>query len=216
MPGRILPLVNNDVYHIFNRGSDKRDIFLQSRDYGRFVKTFYYYQFEGPKPKFSTLNKNNLTRFNPTQNSKLIEIFSYCLMPNHFHFLIKQLKTNGISIFMSQTSNSYTKYFNTKFKRVGSLLQGTFKSVRIETDEQLIHVSRYIHINPVVSGLISKPQNYEWSSYSEYVDGISGYCSTDLILGLFASREEYRKFTEGQIDYGKSLELIKHQIIDDE
>jgi len=231
MPGRILPLVNNEVYHIFNRGSDKRDIFLQPRDYRRFVETFYYYQFEGPKPKFSALNKSStfflrgfkkvldkkgFHNFNPTLHSKLIEIFSYCLMPNHFHFLVKQLKANGISIFMSQTTNSYTKYFNTKFKRVGSLLQGTFKSVRVGTDEQLIHVSRYIHINPVVSGLVSKPQDYQWSSYLEYAYGAKGYCSTDLILGLFASRKEYRDFTEGQIDYGKRLELIKHQIIDDE
>jgi len=216
MPGRILPLVNGEVYHIFNRGSDKRNIFLQPRDYRRFVDTFYYCQFKGPKPKFSTLNKKTFNNFNPDPNAKLVKIFSYCLMPNHFHFLVKQLKTNGISIFMSQAINSYTKYFNTKFKRVGSLLQGTFKSVRVGTDEQLIHVSRYIHINPVVSGLTSKPQDYSWSSYREYVDGVKGYCSTNLILGLFASRKKYRDFTDAQIDYGKSLELIKYQIIDDE
>lgn len=216
MPGRIIPLVNGEVYHIFNRGSDKRNIFLQPRDYKRFLDTFYYYQFEGPKPKLSALNKNKFHNFNPSPEAKFVEILSYCLMPNHFHFLVKQLKTNGISIFMSQTINSYTKYFNTKFKRVGSLLQGTFKSVRIGTDGQLIHVSRYIHINPVVSGLISMPQDYSWSSYREYVDGVRGYCSTDLVLDLFASRKEYRNFTEDQIDYGKSLELIKHQIIDDE
>lgn len=216
MPGRIHPLVNGEVYHIFNRGSDKRNIFLRSGDYRRFVNTFYYYQFEGPKPKLSELSKTKFADFKPSQDKKLIEILSFCLMPNHFHFLIKQLKTNGISIFISQATNSYTKYFNTKFKRVGPLLQGTFKSVRAETDEQLIHISRYIHINPVVSGLISKPQHYPWSSYGEYVDGIKGYCSTDLILSLFASRKEYRNFTENQIDYGKSLELIKHQIVDDE
>jgi len=216
MPGRALPLVNNEVYHIFNRGSDKRNIFLLQGDYRRFIKTFYYYQFEGPKPRLSELNKNRFTNFNPTQNSKLVEIIAYCLMPNHFHFLVKQLKTDGISIFMSQLSNSYTKYFNTKFKRVGSLLQGTFKSVIVKTDGQLIHVSRYIHINPVVAGIVSKPQYHQWSSYTEYANGLSGYCSTELILGLFSSREEYCKFTEDQIDYGKSLEAIKHQLLEDE
>lgn len=117
---------------------------------------------------------------------------------------------------MSQLANSYTKYFNKKFKRVGSLLQGTFKSVIVKTDGQLIHVSRYIHINPVVAGIISKPQYYQWSSYEEYVNGSSGYCLTDLVLGLFSSREEYRKFTEDQIDYGKSIEAIKHQLIEDD
>ena len=216
MPGRILPLVNDEVYHIFNRGNDKRNIFLLQGDYRRFIKTFYYYQFEGPKPKLSDLSKNRFTNFKPTQSSKLIEILAYCLMPNHFHLLVKQLKTNGISIFMSQLANSYTKYFNRKFKRVGSLLQGTFKSVIVKTDGQLIHVSRYIHINPVTAGIVSKPQYHQWSSYLEYANGSTGYCSTDLILGLFSSRDEYCKFTEDQIDYGKSLEAIKHQLLEDD
>lgn len=216
MPGRIFPLVNGEVYHVFNRGSEKKNIFLQSRDYGRYIKTFYYYQFEGPKPRLSLLNKNNFTRFSPNSNSKLIEILSYCLMPNHIHFLLKQLKINGISIFMSQVSNSYTKYFNIKYKRVGALLQGVFKNKIVQSNEQLMHLSRYIHLNPVVSGLVSQPENYTWSSYREYAEGISGYCSTDLVMSLFSSRKEYCEFTKAQIDYGKNLELIKHQLLEDE
>lgn len=216
MPGRMVPIVNNEIYHIFNRGSDKRSIFLQPKDYRRFIKTFYYYRFEGPKPKLSSLNKNNFDYFKPDPASRLVEIFCYCLMPNHFHFMVRQLKTSGISIFMSQLANSYTKYFNTKRKRVGPLLQGAFKTTRVETDQQLIHLSRYIHINPVVAGLIDRPENYPWSSYTEYRDGISGFCSTDLILSFFPSRKEYCKFTEEQISYGKTLEIIKHQVIDDE
>lgn len=216
MPGRIQPLVNNEIYHIFNRGSDKRDIFLQPRDYKRFIKTFYYYHFEGPKPKLSLLNKNNFYRFKPDPASRLVEIFCYCLMPNHFHFMIRQLKTNGISIFMSQLGNSYTKYFNTKRKRVGPLLQGAFKATLVENDEQLIHLSRYIHLNPVVSGIVDLPQTYTWSSYNEYTSEIKGICSTDLILNFFPSKEKYCEFTEAQIDYGKALEIIKHQVVDDE
>lgn len=216
MPGRIIPIVNNEIYHIFNRGSDKRDVFLQTKDYGRFIKTFYYYQFTGPKPKFSTLDRKAFNDFNPDPNSKLIEIFSYCLMPNHFHFLVKQLKTNGISKFMSQVLNSYTKYFNIKRKRIGPLFQGAFKTTRVETDEQLMHLSRYIHLNPVVSSIAGSPRDYPWSSYKEYSNGIRGFCSTNLILGMFPSTEEYCKFTEDQIEYGIALETIKHQIIDDE
>jgi putative transposase len=216
MPGRILPLVNNDIYHVFNRGSDKRDIFLQTRDYVRFTRTFYYYQFAGPKPKLSTLSKEKFNDFNPIPNSKLVEIYSYCLMPNHFHFLLKQLKTNGISIFMSQLLNSYTKYINTKHKRIGPLFQGAFKTTGTETDGQLMHLSRYIHLNPVVSGIVNRPKDYGWSSYREYTDGIKGFCSTDLVLGLFPSRKKYCEFTEDQIEYGTTLEIIKHQLIDDE
>ncbi|MBI2601355.1 transposase [Candidatus Daviesbacteria bacterium] len=214
MPGRITPLVNNQFYHIFNRGNNKGDIFLQPRDYARFQKTFYYYQYAGPKLSFSKFSKSNLNSFKPDPNQKLVEIICYCLMPNHFHFLIRQLKENGISIFISQLSNSYTKYFNTKHARVGSLLQGSFKSVLIETEEQLIHVSRYIHLNPVVSGLVKNLDTYKWSSYLEYISGHEFLCSPREILNLFPSVEKYQEFTEDQIDYGTSLELLKHRTID--
>jgi len=137
-------------------------------------------------------------------------------MPNHFHFLIRQSKENGISKFMSLISNSYTKYFNTKYKRVGPLLQGTFKAVLIESDELLVHVSRYIHLNPIISGLVKDLEDYRWSSYLEYIKPIDTFCSINEILGFFTpnEREKYKKFVENQIDYGRKLEKIKHQLID--
>src|SRR3990167_5879702 len=154
MPGRVTPLSTDEFYHIYNRGSEKRDVFTQQKDYKRFVKTFFYYQFLDPKPSFSKFSTSELNIHKPNLTNKLVEIICYCLMPNHFHFLIRQLKDNGISIFMSQLSNSYTKYFNTKYNRVGALFQGTFKAVLVESDEQLLHLSRYIHLNPIVSGLV--------------------------------------------------------------
>ncbi len=210
MPGRITPLITGEYYHVFNRGSDKRDLYIQPRDYTRFQQTFYYYQFSGPKTKFSQFTKSNL--FKPILNEKLIEVLCFCLMPNHFHFLIKQLRENGISIFISQLSNSYTKYFNVKYNRIGPLLQGAFKAVRIKTDEQLVHVSRYIHLNPVVSGIVKLPEKYNWSSYSEYVNQNPIFCSTSEILKFFKSSEKYQKFVEDQIDYASKLEIIKHHI----
>lgn len=213
MPGRITPLISGEFYHLYNRGSEKKDIFQQLRDYKRFQQTFYYYQFLGPKPKFSNFTKSNL--FKPVFDEKLVEIICFCLMPNHFHFLIKQLKNNGISIFMSQLSNSYTKYFNTKYNRIGPLLQGAFKAVHIETDEQLVHVSRYIHLNPIVSGLIKSLDDYPWSSYLEYIKLNPFFCSPTEVLNFFSSKEKYKKFVEDQIDYGVKLELIKHHLIDE-
>ena len=214
MPGRITPLVTGEYYHIFNRGNDKRDIFTKPRDFRRFLQTFYYYQFTGPKPSFSKFAKSDLNSFKPDPEKKLVDILCYCLMPNHFHFLVKQLKDNGVSIFLSQISNSYTKYFNIKYTRVGALLQGVFKAVRIETDAQLIHVSRYIHLNPVVSGLIMKPEEYQWSSYPEYITQNPFFCSINEIMSLFKSPQKYREFVEAQIDYGTTLEILKHQTID--
>ena len=117
---------------------------------------------------------------------------------------------------MSQLSNSYTKYFNIRYKRVGPLLQGAFKAVRIESQEQLIHVSRYIHLNPVVSGLTKKPEDYLWSSYLEYTQTNNLFCIPFEILNLFSSREKYTQFVEDQIDYGTTLEFIKHHLVDED
>lgn len=210
MPGRSTSLVNGEIYHIYNRGSEKRNIFTQLRDYKRFKQTIYYYQYSGPKPRLSI---SPLKSFQPDPSKMLVEILCFCLMPNHFHFMVKQLKDNGISIFMSQLSNSYTKYFNTKYKRVGALLQGAFKSVLVESEEQLIHLSRYIHLNPVVSGICKFPEDYPWSSFDEYMNGES-LCSTSLVLSLFSSKDKYAQFTKDQINYGITLETAKHQLID--
>lgn len=215
MPGRSIPLVNGEFYHLFNRGSNKQNIFLRPRDYQRFIQTFYYYQFIGPKPSFSKFTKHKLTTFKPLSENRLVEVHCYCLMPNHFHFLVRQMKNNGISIFLSQISNSYTKYFNLKYDKVGALLQGVFKSVRIESDEQLIHLSRYIHINPQVSGLAKNINDYPWSSLSEYTSACSGICLTNSILEYFSTKEEYKKFLEDQIEYGETLEALKHHVIDE-
>ena len=216
MPGRLTPLVTEQFYHIYNRGSEKRNIFTQLRDYSRFQKTFYYYQFLGPKPSFSKFSKSDLNFFKPNPDRKIVDVICYCLMPNHFHFLLRQLKENGISIFIGQLSNSYTKYFNTKYKRVGPLLQGAFKAVLIETEEQLVHLSRYIHLNPVVSGLAKNLGSYHWSSYTEYMSGQKLYCSPEEILSLYPTVKSYREFVEAQIKYGTSLEILKHRIIDED
>lgn len=214
MPGRTVPLVNGGFYHLYNRGTEKRDVFLQPRDYKRFRQTLYYYQFQGPKPKFSNFAKSNLTSFKPDPDKKLVDIICYTLMPNHFHFLVKQLQDNGISIFMSQLLNSYTKYFNTKYIRVGPLCQGAYKAVLVETDEQLLHLSRYIHLNPVVSKITNDLDDYYWSSYSEYINGQGNICAVDEILNFFPSNQKYQEFINDQINYSTSLEILKHKTID--
>ena len=136
-------------------------------------------------------------------------------MPNHFHYLLQQKVDGGITEFVSKISNSYTKYFNTKNERVGPILQGEFKSVLVETDEQLIHLSRYIHLNPLVSYLTDNLESYPWSSHPEYV-GINrtSFCSKDIILKQFKSSEDYKQFVLDQEDYGRKLERIKHQTLD--
>ena len=188
-------------------------IFLNSKDCQRFFKTMIYYQLEGPKPRFSL--------FTPTTgildpNKKIVEIICYCLMPNHFHLLLCQTRDEGITEFLSKLSNSYTKYFNIKNNRAGHLLQGEFKAVHIETNEQLIHLTRYVHLNPLVNFTTKDLNEYQWSSYPEYIDLTkSNVCYKTIILEQFGSLKEYQEFVLDQEDYGKKLEMIKHQLIED-
>src|SRR3989344_517839 len=116
MPTRTTPLVNEQIYHIYNRGVEKRRIFENRRTYKRFLQTINYYQYEGPKPKFSSFIKFKL--FKPDPNKKIVDIIAYCLMPNHFHLLLRQVKEGGISEFIRKVSDSYTKYYNVKYDRV--------------------------------------------------------------------------------------------------
>lgn len=210
MPSRVIPFVNDEYYHIFNRGVAKMPIFNNARDYNRFIKSMLYYQTEGPKPRFSLFSPKNTI----LNSNKITNIICYCLMPNHFHFLLQQKKSNGITEFISKLSNSYTKYFNTKNRRVGPLFQGEFKAVHIETNEQLIHVSRYIHLNPLVGYVVKNLEEYHWSSYLEYVNNGNSICTKEIILGQFKSQNDYKQFIHDQEDYGKQLEFIKHQLID--
>jgi len=151
MPYRDEILAPEEIYHIFNRGVAALPIYLTSRSYLRFLDLVDYYRLSNTPFSFSKLlslpreERENLLARLRKENAIHIEILVFCLMPNHFHFLLKQITDNGISTFMRNLQNSYAKYFNIKNERAGPLFQSMFKAVRIETDEQLLHVSRYIH-----------------------------------------------------------------------
>lgn len=214
MPSRTTPFINDYFYHIYNRGSEKRSIFENQRDYQIFLKTLKYYQIEGPKPRFSKFPSLAVTELD--ENRKLVEILTYCLMPNHFHLLLKQVRDKGVTEFLSNLSNSYTRHYNTKYSRVGHLFQSEFKAVIMESNEQLIHVSRYIHLNPIVSGIVKNLEQYEWSSYPEYTNShIPELCSKEDILGHFKNPHDYQQFVLDQVAYAQELESIKHQLIDE-
>lgn len=214
MPYRITPFVNGEFYHLYNRGLEKKDIFTQSHDYSHFIKTFFYYQIQNPKPKFSIFRRSSLYLVDPSK--KIVDIICYCLMPNHFHLLVKQLKDGGVSEFMRRFTLSYIKYRNLKYKHQGPLFNGAFKAVRMETDEQLIHVSRYIHLNPLVSLLVKNLNLYPWSSYKTYIglEEDNPNLAKEEILNFFKSSQEYEKFVLDQADYGRTLEILKHSTID--
>ncbi len=220
---RRTPLVNGEFYHIFNRGVARAPTFVSRAEYKQAMLTLSYYRYAKPPVSLARFKEFSQEERQQLLDSlrkaeKLVEIVAFVLMPNHFHFLLKQNQNNGISKFASQFTNSYTRYFNTLNDRVGPLFQGVFKSVHVETDEQLIHLSRYIHLNPVVSNVIRESDllAYPWSSLSDYVgDGVSAQISTESVLSHFKNPQEYKRFVFDQIGYGKKLEKIKHLIMDD-
>ncbi|MFH0937214.1 MAG: transposase [Candidatus Daviesbacteria bacterium] len=215
MPYRTTPFVTSNFYHIYNRGVEKRQIFLDERDYEHFLQTIYYYQFSGPKPRFSQRGHFKVQNQNFELNPKIVDAICYCFMPNHFHLLLRQSREDGIKEFMGKTMNSYTKYFNTKNNRVGPLFQGMFKAVTIETDEQLLHVSRYIHLNPYVSDLTKNLDSYHYSSYPDYINlAHQQICTKESILDFFKNPLEYKEFIAEHSDYAKELEAMKHLLLD--
>ena len=212
MPTRKIFFANGETYHIFNRGVEKRTIFLNKSDYKRFVKTIFYYVRER-NLKYSLSTSDTDPDWN-NRGGRLVEILSYCLMPNHFHLLITQKQDKGVSKFLRIMQNSYTRYFNTKYKRVGPLLQGAFKAVHIKSEEQFLHITRYIHLNPFVADLCRKPEDYPWSSYPAYLSKKEGVINTEPILSFFKSATAYKTFIEDHSNYAKSLEKIKHEALD--
>lgn len=188
---------------------------MLDRDYQRFLQTLYYYQFDGPKPRFSTHNRFKIKDF--SHNPKIVEIICYCLLPNHFHLLLRQLKAGGIQEFLSKVLNSYTKYFNTKTNRIGPLFQGQFKAVLVENDEQLLHLSRYIHLNPFVSELTKEWENFPYSSFPEFINlSSNSVCTTGHILNFFKGSQAYKDFVKDHASYAQELEKIKHLLIEEE
>jgi len=224
MPARITPLVSNEIYHVVNRGNGSIPIFQSGRYYNKFLEIIAYYRNTLVTTRLSKFNllsledrKYLLNEMSKNKNF-LVEIIAFCLMPNHIHLLLKQIKENGILKFMRLSSDSYSKYYNIKNERKGSLFEGRFRATRIETNEQLLHVSRYIHLNPYSSFLVKDIPDlieYPYSSLPEYLgQNQTGICNKDIVLDQFKSIEEYRKFLTDQADYQRNLDLIKHQLLE--
>lgn len=207
MPYRKVPFVNGNYYHIYNRGVAKQIIFKEDKNYTRFLDTLNYYRYDCPKPKFS--HRFKFKHFKLKTTKLLVEIVAYCLMPNHFHLLVKQVKEGGIEEFLTKLCDSYALYFNIKNKRVGHLFQDTFKAVLVESDAQLMHLSRYVHLNPYIANLIKTPESYVWSSYTEYIENKKGLCQKKIILENFRE-QEYEKFVLDHLEYAKELHKIQH------
>lgn len=201
------------IYHVFNRGVEKRDIFLDEQDYKIFL--YYLYIYVIPLEQVLIKHPHLPIRLHDKNLSSEVEIFAYCLMSNHFHLLVKQKNFNGVTRLLKQLTNAYARYFNNKYNRVGGLFQGRFRAVKVETNEQLLQVSRYIHLNPLEARIVNDLSSYTWSSFLEYINKKrEGICSKETISFFFPT-SKYEDFVMDQADYAKELESIKNLVLDE-
>jgi len=170
----------DEFYHLYNRGTEKRSIFLDKKDYAHFL--FLMYVCNTSK----SIELRNVGE-NFDREETIVDIGAYCLMPNHFHILVREKTENGISKYMLKLMTSYSMYFNKKYKRTGKLYEGVFKSTHANTDRYLKYLYSYMHLNPAklkdknwretknrkVSDLLKYIFDYEYSSLKEYAG--SGY-----------------------------------------
>lgn len=203
------PLVENEYYHIYNRGVDKRKVFLDDKDFRRFLLAIDLLNDErdGLMSRWRDFQKNNPGRADisnfPTSDvgkrRPLVEINAYSLLSNHYHCILKQVAEKGIERFMQKLGNSYTKYFNEKYDRNGVLFQGKFKSTHIESNAMLLRMSVYVNCNSEIHG-VNFAKDYKWCSYLEYAgERAAKICNTKVIKSHFRSKKDYRDYASENI-----------------
>ncbi len=221
--GRNIEFLNDGYYHIFNRGVDKRSTFKNSRNFQRALELLYFYQFTNTPLRFSHyLRANDNIKKNIDSQmiagGKKVHITAYCLMPNHFHLLIKQKREKGIPQFLSEFENAYTRYFNLAVSRSGVLFQSTFKAVFVESNEQLLHLTRYIHLNPTTASIVNVDQlnKYPWSSYNAYISNFNdNVINKEDVHEIVAQITNYKTFVHDNASYAKELKQIQHITLED-
>jgi len=224
MPYRKSVLASGETYHVFNRSIAKIPIFTSASYFSRFLDLVEYYHFANTPMSFSFFKKLNREEGSrileelKRENDRHVELIAFCLMDNHYHFLLKQVSEKGAARFISNIQNGYAKYFNMRTDRSGPLFQPMFKAVRIETDEQLLHVSRYIHLNPATAYIVEKEglEDYPWSSLRIYFNPESLEFSfiDRASISACIGNMKYDKFVYDQVEYQRKLADIKHLLLE--
>ncbi len=183
MARREVAFLPGQYYHVYNRGVNHETIFHTEENY-RFLLRLI--------KKYTSLNR--------------MAIIAYCLMPNHYHFLLRQNGEIPISAFVQAVFNSYTKAFNRAFARTGTLFEGPFRAVAVDKFEYLLHLCRYIHRNPLEAGMVNHPADWQYSNYLEWVGRRAGtLVDMDFVKENYPNSQEYEEFV---MDY-KPPEKIK-------
>jgi len=193
-----------EFYHIYNRGVDKRDIFMDSNDVARFLICMSVFNTKDPIGSiYECLREeaafgSSAPKTTPEIN-KLVNFIAFCLNQNHYHFILEPLVDDGIQKFMHKLSTGYTNYFNEKYRRDGSLFQGKYKAIHINSNEYLLHLSVYVNLNYKIHKDLNKKwmENLSISSFNEYIrKSLKSFCTKDIVLGQFRNSKEYQSFCE--------------------
>nr|MBP9757549.1 transposase [Candidatus Paceibacterota bacterium] len=198
-----------ESYHLYNRGVEKRKIFVTKRDHERFLKLLFLANGTAPL-KFDRVKGIPLSEIN--RGTPLVAIGAYVLMPNHFHLLVHEVREGGISMFMEKLTTAYASYFNKLNDRVGSLFQGTYKADHADTDEYLKYLYSYIHLNPVklieskwrdkgiadLKGVRAFLEQYRYSSYSDYL-------GNKREEGIIIDREPFPDYFSSTSDFNTEI-----------
>ncbi len=213
-----------EYQHIFDRGMQKQPIFETDQDRLRFLFLILTFQGEAVIKNVSREIKQSVQSSTlrisdelkeEVLKDRMVELVLFCLVPNHFHILVRELVDNGISKYMQRVLTAYTKYFNTRHEKSGHLFQGPYKSVHIEDDRQLMHTSAYIHKHPCeIGGWIRKEDKYPWSSYQDCIgeNRFGTLLMTDIISGRYMEGkgvDSYKKFVSSSPAKEITKELFK-------
>lgn len=217
--------VNNQFYHIYNRGTDKRKVFLDNLDYHRFLLSMELMNDEKDGlmiawRDYKTTNPSDdlesFLRLNLRERKPLVNFTCYSLLPNHYHLILEQISEKGIEKFMQRLGTGYTMYFNKKNKRTGALFQGRFKASHIKTTHHLEYLSAYVNCNSEVHG-IARSEVYRWSSFPEYISKRKkGLCESGkkIILDDFRGPEDYKKYAKENAKHFREKKLDEKMMLE--
>jgi putative transposase len=212
-------LAVGEVYHVYTKSIAKFKIFNTANDFERMRLLICLCRSDGVRQRLSWLIKTGSHRLSQAieeerGGNRHVQLVAYCIMQTHLHLLVRQIAPDGISRYMSRMLNAYTRFFNTKYNRKGPLWESRFQGRLIETTDDMLHMTRYIHLNPATAKLVQEPSDWKYSSYGEYVGTVSEsekLCEFRDLVDL--SPAQYEKFVKDRIDYQRTLARLKQSVL---
>jgi putative transposase len=236
---RSIEFVTGEIYHIYNRGTEKRSVFMDKYDYQKFLLIMREINSKTHRLDLRELMRENGKScegptFAKTTDEQLVDVVAYCLNPNHYHFILRQKIDGGISKFMQRLGTSYTMQFNKRHSRSGALFQGKFKAIHIDSNEYLLYLSVYVNTNNFIHGYRDN-KSWPYSSWHNYINGVcegptfaftplglcegwtfANYtCDKSIVMDQFGgSVKEYKKFVEMNSEHLKNKKKLGKYLLE--